>query len=43
MRLLKILCQKYWEVIVEKGIRYDNGKPRLGEMIKDFAEPLKEI
>lgn len=28
---------------MEKGIKYDIGKPRLGEMIKDFAEPLKEI
>lgn len=27
----------------EQGIKYDNGKPRLGEMIKDFSEPLKEI
>lgn len=27
----------------KQGIKYDNGKPRLGEMIKDFAEPLKEI
>lgn len=27
----------------KQGIKYDNGKPRLGEMIKDFAEPLVEI
>lgn len=25
------------------GTKYDNGKPRLGEMIKDFAIPLTEL
>lgn len=26
-----------------KGIKYDDGKPRLAEMIKDFAIPLTEV
>lgn len=27
----------------KEGIKYDEGKPRLGEMIKDFAEVLREV
>lgn len=27
----------------EEGIKYDNGKPRMCEMIQDFAEPLEEV
>lgn len=27
----------------EKGIKYDKGKPRLCEMIQDFAGPLEEV
>lgn len=26
-----------------KGIKHDNGKPRLAEMIIDFKEPLQEL
>ena len=26
-----------------KGIKHDNGKPRLAEMIIDFREPLQEL
>ena len=26
-----------------EGIKYDDGKPRLAEMIKDFARPLTEV
>lgn len=26
-----------------EGIKYDTGKPRIGEMIKDFAIPLLEV
>ena len=26
-----------------EGIKYDDGKPRLAEMIKDFAIPLTEV
>ena len=25
------------------GSKYDNGKPRVGEMLQDFAEPLLEV
>lgn len=32
---------KYNEI--EKGIKYDKGKPRLCEMIQDFAKPLEEV
>lgn len=28
---------------IEEGIKYDNGKPRLYEMIEDFKEPLIEV
>ena len=28
---------------MEKGIKYDTGKPRIAEMIIDFADPLVEV
>ena len=27
----------------EEGLKYDNGKPRIYEMIEDFKEPLIEV
>ena len=27
----------------DKGIKYDEGKPRIAEMILDFKEPLLEL
>lgn len=29
--------------MIEEGTKYDDGKPRLAEMIKDFAIPLTEV
>ena len=29
--------------VKETGIKYDNGKPRIGEMIMDFAKPLLQV
>ena len=28
---------------MEEGIKYDSGKPRIAEMIIDFADPLVEV
>jgi len=28
---------------MEEGSKYDSGKPRIGEMLQDFAEPLYEV
>ena len=28
---------------MEEGTKYDGGKPRIGEMLQDFAEPLYEV
>lgn len=28
------------EMTEEKGVKHDTGKPRIGEMIMDFAKPL---
>lgn len=28
---------------MEKGIKYDTGKPRIAEMVIDFADPLIEV
>lgn len=28
---------------MEEGNKYDRGKPRVGEMLQDFAEPLYEV
>ena len=33
----------FWRLKVKEGIKYDAGKLRIAEMIKDFEKPLTEL
>ena len=37
------ICDKFLPLPLEEGVKYDKGKPRLGEMIMDFAPAMTEL
>lgn len=37
------ICDKFLPSTPEEGVKYDKGKPRLGEMVQDFANQLADI